>query len=386
MAHIQDRWYRKVGGRKTPTERHGVGKRWRVRYRTANGDEVSQPFDVRGDAERFVHSVEHSRSMGTFVDPRRGRELVVDRAAGWLNSVAPTLKPKTVASYESLLRSRVIPALGRRPLAGIRPSEIQTWVGEMQSQGLSASRIRQAYVVLRQVLEAAVNDGVIGRNPAVGIKLPRIMHKEAAYFEPDIVRSIADALPEPYDLLTLVLGTLGLRWGEAAALRCRHVNLMRRRILVEESLTEISGRLEFGSTKGHAVRSVPLTPSLAAALGTHMNTRTPDDLIFTAPGGGPLRHGNYLRRVWHPTLGRLGLPLVGLHTLRHSAAARLIGAGASPKALQQVLGHRSAAFSLTVYGHIFEADLDELAERMDDSPAARRRPTGVHLLASPDDA
>ena len=163
-------------------------------------------------------------------------------------------------------------------------------MGEIQSEGLSASRIRQAYVVLQQVLDAAVGDGVIGRSPAVPIKLSRIVHREAACFEPDVVRRIADAMPEPYDLLTPVLGTLGLRWGEAAALRSHHVDLMRRRIRVEESLAEISGRLEFGSTKSHSARSVPLTPSLAVALEAHLVGRGTDDLIFTAPGGGPLRH------------------------------------------------------------------------------------------------
>ena len=43
----------------------------------------------------------------------------------------------------------------------------------------------------------------------------------------------------------------------------------------------------------------------------------------------------------------------------------MIQAGASPKAVQTVLGHRSAAFTLTVYGHLFDADLDDLAARLD---------------------
>ncbi len=49
--------------------------------------------------------------------------------------------------------------------------------------------------------------------------------------------------------------------------------------------------------------------------------------------------------------------------------ARLIQAGASHKTLQTVLGHRSAAFSLTVYGHLFDSDLDALAERLDERNA-----------------
>ena len=48
----------------------------------------------------------------------------------------------------------------------------------------------------------------------------------------------------------------------------------------------------------------------------------------------------------------------------------MIGAGASPKAVQVVLGHRSAAFALTVYGHLFDADLDDLALRLDGEPGS----------------
>jgi integrase len=73
--------------------------------------------------------------------------------------------------------------------------------------------------------------------------------------------------------------------------------------------------------------------------------------------GGELRYGAFYARVWNPTLTRLGLPSAGLHVLRHSAAARMIQAGATPKAVQSVLGHRSAAFTLTVYGHLFDSDL-----------------------------
>jgi integrase len=72
---------------------------------------------------------------------------------------------------------------------------------------------------------------------------------------------------------------------------------------------------------------------------------------------------------WRPALRRVGLPVVGLHVLRHSAAAALISAGASPKAVQTVLGHASAAFTLTVYGHMFDEDLDALAVALD----SRRR-------------
>ncbi len=312
---------------------------------------------------------------GQYVDLRLGRTTVAAWADKWIKSLGPpTLKPKTVESYKSLLRSRVLPIFGSRRLATIRPSDVQQWVSSMGAEGLSASRIRQAAVTLGQLLEAAVKDGMIGRNPVAGMKLPRLPHREAAYFEPDVVDKIADEIDGSYGLLIRVLGTVGLRWGEAAALRRRHVDLLRRRLHVEGSLAELSGRLIEGSTKSHAVRSVPLSPGLAAALERHLQERVGperDAYLFTAPNGGPLRYSNFHERVWMPALDRLGVARVGLHVLRHSAAARLIAAGASPKAVQSIMGHRSAAFSLTVYGHLFEADLDALAERLDSGSRVR---------------
>ncbi len=89
----------------------------------------------------------------------------------------------------------------------------------------------------------------------------------------------------------------------------------------------------------------------------------PDALVFTSPEGAALRHSTFRSRYWLPALHRAGVPQVGLHVLRHSAAAAMIQAGASPKAVQTILGHASAAFTLTVYGHIFDADLDAVCQR-----------------------
>jgi len=181
----------------------------------------------------------------------------------WLHAVRPTLKPKTALSYESLLRSRLEPVIGDYPIAALAPMDVQSWINEMHSDGLSASRIRQAHVVLSEILTAAVREGRIGRNIALGTKLPKIPRTEAAYFEPSVVEHIASSVGEPYDLFLVLLGKLGPRYGEAAALRRRSVNLLAKRLTVEQSLDEVSGRLVFGPTKTHAARKLPLPPSLA---------------------------------------------------------------------------------------------------------------------------
>ena len=132
---------------------------------------------------------------------------------------------------------------------------------------------------MRLVLDHAVKDGYLARNPAARVRLPKLEHREAAYFEPQVVDRIAEAVGRPNDVLIAVPGTIGLRWGEAVALRGRHMDELRRRLIVEESLAEISGRLVFGPTKSHARRRVPVPASLLARLPVV----GPDELVFTGP-------------------------------------------------------------------------------------------------------
>lgn len=98
----------------------------------------------------------------------------------------------------------------------------------------------------------------------------------------------------------------------------------------------------------------------------------PRALVFTSPKGHALRYANFRREVWAPALRAARVPKVGLHVLRHSAASAMIRAGASPKALQTILGHQSAGFTLSVYGHVFEQDVAALAERLETVMAAPR--------------
>jgi integrase len=262
--------------------------RYRARYRAPDGRERSKCFARKIDAERFLSTIESSKLRGDWLDPALGKTTVDEWARVWLESVRGTLKPKTVAGYESLLRSRIIPRFGEHPLSLLLPSEVQAWISTMDADGLSASRIREAWVVLSQILDAAVRDGRTARNPTRGVKLPTLQRREAEYFQPREIKRIAQAMPEPYDLLVRLLGTLGLRFGEAAALRRRDIDQLRRRLRIEGSLAEIGGRIIAGPTKSHQTRSVPVPPSLLNALEDHLEKRVAvdaDDLVFAGPKG-----------------------------------------------------------------------------------------------------
>lgn len=386
MAHVQRRCS-KCGGSIPGTGARACprcGNRtssWIARWVDADGVQRSLSFARRPDAERHLLSIEVARATGSFLDRRLGRTPVADVVEKWYANALPALKPKTRASYRGLIDVRILPYLGRREAGALAPSDVQAWVNQLIGEGLSSSRIRQAHIVLGMALDAAVHDGVIARNPArrSGVKLPRLQRRQPVFFAPEVVERIAAACPEPYDLLVRLLGETGLRWGEAVALRRRSIDLPRRRLIVTESLAEVGSELTFGPTKSHAERSVPLTRSLVEGLENHLDERVDrrlDALVFTSEKGHPLRYANFRRVVWSPALRSAKVPKVGLHVLRHSAAAAMIRAGASPKTLQTILGHQSAGFTLSVYGHVFDEDMDALAERLEEVFHPRKNDVG----------
>jgi len=90
-----------------------------------------------------------------------------------------------------------------------------------------------------------------------------------------------------------------------------------------------------------------------------------DELIFTSPDGHKLRSPNFLRRVWRPAVADCDLGDLVPHDLRHTAASLSISAGASAKAVQRMLGHASAQIALDRYTHLYDDDLEDLADSMD---------------------
>ncbi|HEY4725823.1 MAG TPA: tyrosine-type recombinase/integrase, partial [Actinomycetota bacterium] len=96
--------------------------------------------------------------------------------------------------------------------------------------------------------------------------------------------------------------------------------------------------------------------------------RDPEDLVFPAPLGGPLRPHTWIKSFFKPAVRAAGLPEdLRLYDLRHTCASLLIAQGASVKAVQAQLGHATASITLDTYGHLFPDELEALAGRMEDA-------------------
>ncbi len=379
---VEDRWYKTVtvvdavtGEKSTRREKsanYGCRKRWRARYVDPNGVERSRAFATKTEAQKFLDGDVTTKVVtGTWVDPDRSGVLFEVVAEKWY-ATKKLRKPKTVGGYRSLLDTLVLPRWKAIPLRDIEFEDIQEWVVTLsesgsvrfEGRGLSASRVTQAYQVLSQVLKFAVKAKRLPVNPAEDIELPTVTQSEKVYLTHVQVLRLGMAAGR-FRSLVLVLAYTGIRFGEATALRPVDIDLEARRIRVVRSATFVRGSgTVVSDTKNHTNRSVPVPGVLVKELVRLLDGRGPGELVFPSHKGGYLESTEF-RWVFDQAAEAAELKGFVPHWLRHTAASLAIRAGANIKVVQKMLGHKTATMTLDLYGHLYEDDLDSVADSMD---------------------
>lgn len=373
-AGIDDRWHKRV---KAPdgamrTERSAVyGKvsRWRVRWVDASGAERTKSFQRKPDAQAYLNGLTADVQRGEYVDPRKSAETFGSVAEQWF-ATKQHRKPKTVAGYRSLLDTVVLPKWESVQLKGINYESYSTWLGALsvdggqRGTGLSASRITQAHQLVGAVLKYAQRTGKVAKNVAFEIKrdedLPEQGERERRYLTHAELLMLAKAA-DRFETLTLVLGYCGLRFGEAVALRRRHVG--DRMLTVRSSATAVTGKgIVESTTKTKRDRHVPVPEPVWKKLKAELPA-DPNALVFPSRKGGFLPLGEY-RWAFDNACADIGIDGLVPHGLRHTTASLAISAGANVKVVQRLLGHATAAMTLDRYGHLLNDDLSGVADAL----------------------
>ena len=189
---------------------------WRARHRDSADKEHARHFARKVDAQAWLDSVTTAVHTGGYVDPARSRMTVGALAEQWVAGKV-NLKPSTLALYESILSTHVLPRWRDVPLARAEHGDVQTWVAGLVASGLSPSHVRDVLGVLSGILGLAVRDRRLPSNPAHGVDLPRIVKRKCRYLAANQVEQLADAAGPDGRLAILVLAYCGLRWCELAA-------------------------------------------------------------------------------------------------------------------------------------------------------------------------
>ena len=222
---------------------------------------------------------------------------------------------------------------------------------------MAPATVGTVYAVLRLVLQAAVDDGLVPANPCARVPLPRVEQRVAEPLPVAAVVALAAAMPPRYAVTVWLAAGAGLRQGEALGLTGARVDFLRRRLHVEQQVQGVNGgEPALVPLKTRASRRVvPVDDVVLHAVAAHMQQwpEGPGGLLVTNRLGRPVRRSSF-GDCWRPAVQATGLPEgTHFHDLRHFYASALIRAGLHPKEIQARLGHATISETMDTYGHLF---------------------------------
>jgi Site-specific recombinase XerC len=256
------------------------------------------------------------------------------------------LRPRTRHDYEGIFRNHIEPHLGAPAVGEISTATVQQWRAQLLDRGMGENRATKVYRLLRAILNTAVDDGMIKRNPCRIKGADREREGARPVASVPQVYALADAVPPRFRALVLLGAFTSLRWGELINLRRIDVDLVDGILGVTRTLIERDdGTLDDGHTKSDAgipTVSVPVLvlPDLAAHIAEHVGDE-PTAYVFLGELGERLRRSNFRRATqWRATVQKVGLPAdLHFHDLRHTGNQLAAEAGATTRELMRRMGH-----------------------------------------------
>ncbi|PRQ12424.1 site-specific integrase [Corynebacterium sp. 13CS0277] len=340
------------------------GVRWRVQYRSPDGrGRTKQGFLTRTAAAAWAAQNLTSIRSGTWIDPQAGATTVATLGAAWL-ATRTHLKPSSKYVEEKEWSRHVLPEWGHWKVSAIRHSDVQSWISRLEC---SPSSVRHYHSILAQILDLAVKDRMIPSNPARGVNLPRKSPSVKVFLTMEQLNTLISNSSKHHELLWL-LGTTGLRWGEATGLQVQDIDFVRSRIHVRRNAVMVGSQIVVGTPKTHSQRTIAVSRRVLAGLRPVCEGKALDAWLWESRVGGPLRlpgkDGFFSNAVRRAQMEDPSFPTLTIHGLRHVAAGLMVSAGANVKVVQRQLGHASAAMTLDTYAELFDDDLDSVAQAL----------------------
>ncbi|MFB7666700.1 tyrosine-type recombinase/integrase [Kitasatospora sp. NPDC056138] len=311
----------------------------------------------------------------------------------WLASMKSELAPNTYAGYADCVERDLVPAFGRHRLPDLGPKHIEDWIRAQQEADRGRVTVYRVVATLRNALSAAVRSWRLRYNPAEHPVPPKPRAAERVCWTPDEAAAFLRHNKEHYadqltDLFEVMLGT-GMRRGEILAMHWSDVHLMDRKLYVRWTLAAVNnGELTFGEPKTEASRAwislshrtmTALHRQAALQMAAHRRHRL-EGLVFPRPDGQPLCPQWLLDQLRKRT-AELGLPVIGLHDLRHTAASIMIAENVPVAVVSKTLRHTTLAITINLYSHLLKDSADQavaaLSSALDQADRRRGGNTGT---------
>lgn len=280
------------------------------------------------------------------------------------------IRPRTLESYESLLRLYILPTLGHIELAELSAEAIQVAIAAPLAAGHGRTA-EQVYTLLVQLCRAAVRAGHIERSPMDAILRPYHVPTPTAWWAPeDAARflQLRQLALDPHLVVWALALCCGLRRGELCGLQWQDIDLDQCTIRVaRQRITLADGRTVAAPPKSQSsARTLAISADLAAWLADH-RPAAGGYVAISSSTGHPITPSG-LDQAWRRAVRASGLPPITMHGCRHTCGAAAVRAGVAMRVLQDIMGHSSDAITSQIYAHVDtraqRAALDSITELM----------------------
>ncbi len=354
-------------------------KSWRCTYYIYEKDtqketRKTKSFLTEQEAKDFLTSIQYQKGNELFIKNngiplnqlmRENLQRKLD-----MNLIGDRSYIRIMESIKKIEKS----PMSKKNINEITSNEIQNYLNSLKDY--SNSTIKKVKEQFSQAFRDAVNKGYIVRNPMLEVIRPKStqIRKPVRALEIEeqqkltnylISASIAEV---PFKVLYLIQMYLGLRIGEALALRSTDINLHRNLIIVDKTLSkDKAGRIimKYLPKTYAGIREVPIPVFIRNEIINQMKLaeNNKDKQLFLDKNENYVRPENANRRL-RELMKEMSIQGISSHSLRHTYGTRCIEAGMRAVALQRLMGHSDVSITLNTYTSVFnkykEAELEKV--------------------------
>ena len=282
------------------------------------------------------------------------------------------VKPTTYNNYTVKVKNHIKPAIGHYKLKALRQDIIQKFVNSLSGKGLAPSTVIDIFKVLSNALETAVDDGLIVRNVANRVKLPKTTKPQITVLTQEQQNAFVEQAKVTYMGVVYIFDLCtGMRLGELLGLKWQDIDFEQNQLHIKRIIRKVKDpdnpeehwHLEFGTPKTPtSERIIPLNETAIKVLADvweqqeknkeKANTAYEDnDLVFCTQLGRPLDPTN-MRRTCYSICAKIGVSNIHPHCLRHTFATRGAENNVDVRVMQKFLGHATIKETADTYTHV----------------------------------
>lgn len=311
----------------------------------------------------------------------------------WLNEYKKNMLKQTtyenyIIYYETHIKDSMI---GKMELDKLTTNDFQSYYNDKLQNGrsdgkgqLSPRTVRYLHIIISGAIDQAVKNGLVDRNVSRNVVLPAKKRKEIQPLTIKQVNIFLESIKnDRLFALYLLEITTGMRKGEILGLKWNNIDLVNKRVTIQQSLCNIRDyssndrkyKLVLMEPKTEkSKRTLPLSDFVIAALAKHRERQNiekqmyrevynDNNVVFTREDGQFIHPRELLRR-YHILLKRAGIEQKRFHDLRHTFASILLNENESPKVIQELLGHANISTTMDIYSHVLEETKIKSVEKL----------------------